>query len=181
MPEKTAVGTINACAEEKVNLPNYGDPGARLKNCFVKYPGEPSHPDKSYYIIEDICGQFTKEFMENMLGAKLNRMELPKVSGINSCTYYLSDLEYVMLNLEYLKIKNQKKGSEAIGYKVEKNPAIAMDNLVVTQEDGAINAIFLILNPEKFISMRPSSKSAIANDQFIGLASRIGDAIKNYK
>ena len=68
VPEKTAVGTINACAEEKVNLPNYGDPGARLKNCFVKYPGEPSHPDKSYYIIEDICGQFTKEFMENMLG-----------------------------------------------------------------------------------------------------------------
>ena len=94
----------------------------------------------------------------------------------------MSDLEYVMLNLEYLKIKNQKKGNEAIGYKVEKNPAIAMDNLVVTQEDGAINAIFLVLSPEKFISMRPSSAKTFATpEEFLTFAANLAGEIKNYK
>jgi hypothetical protein len=131
-----------SCKEEKVSLPNYGDPGKRLKNCFVEYPGEPSRQDKSYYIVEDICGQFTKEFVENALGQKITKVELPKISAINNCTYYFDEKEYVMLNLEYLSIENQKKGNEAMDRKVEKSSQIPMDNLVVYEENSAINAVY---------------------------------------
>lgn len=175
------IASLNTCQKEKVNLPNYGDPGNKLKNCFVEYPGEPSRGDKSYYIVEDICGQFTKEFMENMYGAKLDRLEPPQVSTINNCTYYFDEKEYVMLNLEYLSFENQKKGNEAMDRKVEKSSKISMDNAVVYQEDGAINVIYLVLNPNKFLSMRPSSKKAIENDKFIDLAANIASAIKSYK
>ncbi|MCX6763267.1 MAG: hypothetical protein NTZ97_00825 [Candidatus Moranbacteria bacterium] len=169
------------CEEKKVTLENYGDPGKRLKSCFVEYPGEPTRQDKSYYVLEDICGQFTKEFIENMLGQRLAKIELPKIDGIYNCTYYFDDKEYVMLNLEYLSVENQKTGNEAMGFKVEKNPQIPMDNLMATQTDGAINVIYLILGPEKFLSLRPSSKVAIANEAFINLAAKIGAEIKNYK
>jgi hypothetical protein len=172
---------LNACNEESVSLPNYGDPGKRLKNCFVEYPGEPSRQDKGYYIVEDICGQFTKEFVENMYGAKLDRIELPKVATINNCTYYFDEKEYVMLNLEYLSVENQKKGNEGMDRKVEKNSQIPMDNLVTYQEDGAINVIYLILSPNKFISLRPSSKNAITENKFLELAANIASAIKGYK
>jgi len=177
----SASPAARSCQEEKVDLPNYGDPGKRLKNCFVEYPGEPSRQDKSYYIVEDICGQFKKEFMENMLQEKLSKIELPKISGIYNCTYYFDEKEYVTLKLEYLSAENREKENEIMNRKVEKNSGIPMDNAVVYWEDDAINAIYLILGSEKFISMRSSSKTAIANDKFINLASKIGEAIKNYK
>jgi hypothetical protein len=180
--EQSANATLlNSCQSENVSLPNYGDPGHRLKNCFVKYPGEPSRQDKSYYIVEDICGQFTQAFMENMYGAKLAKIELPQVATINNCTYYFDEKEYAMLNLEYLSAENQKKGNEAMDRKVEKDPQIPMENMVTYQEDGAINVIYLILSPNKFISLRPNSKNAIANDKFLELAVNIASAIKGYK
>jgi hypothetical protein len=172
---------INSCKAEKVNLPNYGDPGKRLKNCFVEFPGEPSRQDKSYYIVEDICGQFSQPFMENMLGVKLAKIEPPKVATLNNCTYYFDEKEYVMLNLEYLAIENQKKGNEFAGYTVAKDVKIPMENLVATQEDGAINVIYLVLDPEKFISLRPSSKKSITNEKFLKLAANIAAEIKGYK
>ncbi len=172
---------LNVCQEENVNLPNYGDPGHRLKNCFVQFPGEPSRQDKSYYIVEDICGQFNQQFMENMYGAKLDKIELPKVATINNCTYYFDEKEYVMLNLEYLSVENQKKGNETMDRKVEKDTQIPMENMVTYQEDGAINVIYLVLGPNKFISLRPSSKNAIAKDKFLELAANIATAIKGYK
>lgn len=180
-PTSAANGPAGSCKEENVSLPNYGDPGKRLKNCFVQYPGEPSRQDKSYYIVEDLCGQFTKEFMEQASGVPIVKVEQPKVDGIFNCTYYLTDKEYVMANLEYLSVENQRKGNVAMDRKVEKDLGIPMDNMVVYQEDGAINVMYLVLGPEKFISFRPSSKSAIANDAFIRFVSNIGREIQMYK
>ena len=109
-----------ACEKGEVALEGYGDPGKRLKNCFMEYPGEPSRQDKSYYIIEDICGQFTKEFVENALGQKITKIEPPKYASLYNCSYYLNDKEYLLLNLEYLKIENQKLFYQQTGDKVEK-------------------------------------------------------------
>jgi len=180
--EETKVdAAFKKCQEEKVSLPNYGDPGKRLKNCFVEFPGEPSRQDKSYYIVEDICGQFTQEFMENMLGEKLAKIEPPKINGIYNCTYYFNEKDYIIINLEYLKIENQKKGNEMFGLRNEKSAQIPMDNLMATREDGVLDVIYLVLSPDKFISFRPNSKNTIDNDKFIKLVSNIGGAIKNYK
>jgi hypothetical protein len=181
-PDQSETATnINFCQTENVSLPNYGDPGKRLPNCFVQYPGEPSRQDKSYYIVEDICGQFTQAFMENMLGKKITKIEPSKVATLNNCTYYLDDKENILLNLEYLPIENQKKGSESLGRKTEKSTQIPMDNLIVWQDDNLINTIYLVLSPNKFLSLRPSSKNTIDKDSFVKLAANIATAIKSYK
>jgi hypothetical protein len=172
---------LKKCASEKVALPNYGDPGKRLESCFVEYPGEPTRQDKSYYIIEDICGQFTQEFMENILGQKLAKIEPPAISGIYNCRYYLNDKDYLWLNLDYLSVENQKKGHEMMNRKVETDPKIPMENMVVWQGDGLINEIYLVLAPEKFISLNRSSTAVLDNDKTIGLAVKLAQEIKNYK
>jgi hypothetical protein len=171
----------NTCQKENVSLPNYGDPGQRLENCFVQYPGEPSRQEKSYYIVEDICGQFTQKFVENLLGKNITKMEPSKISSVYACSYYLDDSEYIMLALDYLKVENQKIGQEAMGRKVEKNPKIPVDNLVVWQEDGSINDVYFILGPEKFLRLERSSKAAIDNDKILDFSAKIGEAIKGYK
>jgi len=166
------------CREEKVNLPNYGEPGKRLANCFVEYPGEPTRQDKSYYIVEDICGQFSKEFVENALGRKIEKVEPSEINTANNCTFYLDGKENIIINLEYLPAENQKKGHEAMGRKAEKNLEIPMDNFVITEENGAVNTAYLILNPNKFISIRSSSAVALDIVQFVA---NIGKEINNYK
>ena len=179
---EAGAGWMNNCKSEKVSLPNYGDPGKRLKSCFVEYPGEPSRQDKSYYIVEDVCGQFTKEFIENMLGQKIVKTEPPKIASLFNCTYYLNEKEYLLFNLEYLKIENQKKFYEEFGDKIEKNPAIPMDNLVLSEGPKAVKgSIYLVFGPQKFISITPSSEDAEKMVDLVDFAAKVAQEIKNYK
>lgn len=168
------------CEKEDVVIEGYGEPGKKLSNCFVEYPGEPSRQDKSYYIVEDICGQFTKEFVESALGQKIVKVEPPKIAGLNNCSYYLNDKEYLLINLEYLPIANQKTFYEQTGDKIEKDSKILADNLVVTQ-GNIVSRIFFVLGPQKFISLSPLSKNTIENEKLVNFAINIGAAIKNYK
>jgi hypothetical protein len=169
------------CQPREITLEGYGDKGHQLANCFVEYPGEPSRPDKSYYIVEDICGQFTKEFIQHVLGKPIIRSEPPKISSLSNCSYYLDDQNYVMLVLDYLSIDNQKKGQEALGRTTASIPSIPMRNLVAYQEDNNINTIYLILSDNKFISLQRSSNINLTKDELISFAANLAENIKNYK
>jgi hypothetical protein len=169
------------CIPENVTIEGYGDKGKRLSNCFVQYPGEPSRQDKSYYIVEDICGQFTKEFISNVLGKNVIKTQPAAASTVYACSYYTSDKDYVMLVLDYLKFANQKIGQEAMGRTTTENPKIPMKNMIVYQEDGLINSLYLVLSDDKFISIQRSSGTAFTSDELINFAANISQEIKNYK
>lgn len=169
------------CKPEAVAIEGYGDKGKKLSNCFVEYPGEPSRQDKSYYVVEDICGQFTKEFVQNALGKPVLKTEGPKVDGLFNCSYFTDETNYAMLVFEYLKIENQKLGHESMGRTTKEEARIPMRNLVVYQEDGVINTIYLVLGDEKFISIERSSGIGLTADELINFAAKLGEGIKNYK
>lgn len=169
------------CQPGDVTLDGYGDKGKMLANCFVEYPGEPSREDKSYYIVEDICGQFTPEFISNTLGKKIIQAGGPQSTGLYNCSYFIDDKEYVMLVMEYLPIENQKKGHESMDRKTVEDSKIPMRNMVVYQEDGLINSIYLVLNDNKFISIKRSSGSNLSTEDLITFTSNIATEIKDYK
>lgn len=169
------------CQPGEVNIEGYGDKGKKLVNCFVEYPGEPSREDKGYYIVEDICGQFTPEFISNTLGKKIIQAGGPQSAGLYNCSYFIDDKEYVMLVLEYLSIENQKKGHESMDRTTVEDSKIPMRNLVVYQEDGKINSIYLVLGDNKFISIKRSSGSNLSTEDLITFASNIATEIKDYK
>jgi hypothetical protein len=170
------------CKEEGVVIEGYGDKGKRLKNCFVEYPGEPTRQDKSYYVVEDVCGQFTKEFVQNALGKPVVRIQPPEYDSLFNCRYFLDDKnDHVLLVFEYLKIENQKIGNESMGRRTEVSEKIPMRNMLVWQEDGKLNNIYLVLGDEKFISIDRSSESKLTADELIAFAANIAKEIKNYK
>jgi hypothetical protein len=172
-----------SCQPEAVAIEGYGDKGKRLPSCFVEYPGEPTRQDKSYYIVEDICGQFTPEFIQNTLGKPVISTKPSEISSLYNCTYYLdaSHKDYVMLVLDYLKFANQQIGQEAMGRKTEVSDKIPMRNMVVRQPDGLINSIYLVLGDDKFISIQRSSGTILTSDELINFAANIAKNIKNYK
>lgn len=176
-----AANITGKCMPGSVDLAGYGDKGKRLANCFVQYPGEPSRQDKSYYIVEDICGQFTKEFMENILGQKIAFTKGPLITGLYNCSYYYNDKDYVMLVLDYLGIDNQKKGQEFMGRKVMVDDKIPMENFYAVQDNGIINTLYFVLNPNKFISIERSSSKVLEGDEVLRFAEKLGSQIKGYK
>lgn len=169
----------DSCQPGLVDLVGYTDKGKRLTNCFVEYPSEPTRQDKSYYIVEDICGQFTGDFISRVLSKKIIKTSSTQTSEGYNCNYYLDDTHYIMLILNYLKIENQKIGHESMGRQIVTNPTIPMSNYVVYQPDGIINSIYFILGDEKFISLQRNIN--FTNDELITFATNIAKEIKNYK
>ena len=174
-------GVAGKCTPGSVDLEGYGDKGKRLANCFVQYPGEPSRQDKSYYIVEDICGQFTKEFMANILGKEIVKVQPPLVNGLYNCSYYYDDKNYVMLVMDYLSVADQKKGREFIGHKIMVDNRIPMENFYAVQENGIINTVYLVLGSEKFISIERASPQVLPGDEVLQFAARLAKEIKDYK
>ena len=170
------------CTKEEIVIEGYGDKGKRLSNCFVEYPGEATRQDKSYYIVEDICGQFTSEFVGKVLGRTILRKEKSNISDIFACSYFWNERnEYVSLVLDYQKAEIQKAGQEALGRSVKEESEIPMKNMVVYQENGLINTIYLILGENKFISVERSSSAGLDSRDLINFAVKLAKEIKNYK
>ena len=180
-PSQPTTVNIANCIPEGVQIEGYGDKGKRLANCFVQYPGEPSRQDKSYYIVEDICGQFTKEFVQNALGKPIIKIEPSTTAGLYNCSYFFDENYSVMLVLNYLKFENQKTGQEALGRTTKEEPQIPMKNMIVYQEDGVINSLYLVLSEDKFISIQRSSKTSMTNQELIDFAANLAKEIKDYK
>ena len=88
---------------------------------------------------------------------------------------------YVMLNLEYLNVENQKKGHQMAGRTIKTDPRIQMKHFIVWQKDGLINEINLVLGPEKFISINRSSGKVLDNEKDIEFAANLAKEIKSYK
>jgi len=155
---------------------------------FVRFPGEPTRPDQEhYYVVEDICGQFTKTFVEQLSGKTFKSVEPATSSTTYACTYYTATKAadgkdaFILLVLDYLNAERQKAGQQVLGRTVSTNASIPMDNFVATQEDGVINSIFFVLGPDKFLSLDRSSVSVLSDADMLALAVKLGTKIRDFK
>ena len=155
---------------------------------FVRFPGEPTRPDQEhYYVIEDICGQFTKTFVERLSGMTFKSVEPATSSTTYACTYYTATKAadgkdaFILLVLDYLNVERQKAGQQVLGRTVSTNASIPMDNFVAIQEDGAINRIYFVLGSDKFLSLDRSSTSVLSDTEMLALAVKLGTKMKDFK
>jgi hypothetical protein len=155
---------------------------------FVRFPGEPTRPDQAhYYVIEDICGQFTQTFVEGLSGKTFKKIEPSAVSTVLGCVYYTATTAdggkdaYILLVLNYLSVAKQKAGQQTLGRTVTTNASIPMDNFVATQENGIINDIYFVFGPEKFLRLGRTSTSALSDTDMLALAVKLGTKMKDFR
>lgn len=154
---------------------------------FVKLPGEPSRGDSAYYIVEDVCAQFTEKFVTGITGKTIVKSKLSEYDPQYTCTYYTSFDEakgygpFFSIALSYLDAERQKKGNEILDRTIKTDPRIQMDHFIAVQEDGLINGIYLILSENKFISLNRSSGKVLNEEEMMNFAIKISDKIKNFK
>lgn len=157
---------------------------------FVRFPGEPTRPDQEhYYVVEDICGQFTQAFMEGLSGKTFKKL-VPTTSSSSTtyaCDYYTSTQAadgkdaYLLVVLNYLNVAKQKAAQETLGRTITTNTSIPMDNWVATQDNGVINAIYFVLGTDKFMRLDRSSTSVLSDSDMLALAVKLGTKMKDFK
>jgi len=155
---------------------------------FVRFPGEPTRQDPGhYYLVEDICGQFTQPFMERLSGKTFKKVAPSGISGNSDCNYYVATRaadgrdDYILLVLNYLSVDNQKTGQKALGRAVASNPAIPMENFVATQANGVINAIYFVFGAQKFLRLDRTSTSVISDSEMLALAVKLGAKMQDFR
>lgn len=128
----------------------------------------------------DVCGELTKEIVGQTIGKTI--LSIRDFSGSTStgCEYYTDEQknEFVTVVVSYLSAENQKKGQEALGRSIAEVEDIMAEHFVVWQEDGkTINAIYLVMMPDKFVRIDRSSIEVIDNDMLIKLARKVAEMI----
>ncbi len=137
----------------------------------VKKPGD------IFKDMTDLCNVLTKEQVSELSGKQVIKT-VPLTSGtLHSCQYYLNDSQAIVINNDLLNVENQKKGQEFLGRKIITNPKIPMENFLVIQEDGLINAIYLVLGPNNYVSINRTSAKTLTEDEMISLATKLAGLV----
>ena len=103
------------------------------------------------------------------------------MNGIYNCAYYLNEKEYILLVLDYEKVRDQVVVQKSMQRKIETNNRIPMRNMVVWQPDQMMNSIYLIFNDAKFLTIERSTWSGLYGEDMLNLASGLANEIKEYK
>jgi len=154
------------------------DGKTRLSNGFVQYPGDPTREDTHYYIVEDICGQFTTDFVSNMLGKEIIRTEGPLTDSMYSCSYYFNyggDEEFVVIILDYSAIGNPTTydvGAHSLD-------SIPMTNYVISNDSGEVSTIYLVLSENKYLTIARNGN--LSSEEFLSFGRNVASEIASYR
>jgi hypothetical protein len=178
----------DASATTNATLATNVDGTVTDRDGFVRFPGEPTRPDQEHYYVDaDICGQFTKAFMEGLTGIAFKKIVPMTSSTVYACDYYTpttaADVRdpYLLLVLNYMNSARVKANQATLGRTVTTNAGIPMDNFVATQDNGVINAIYFVLGPERFLRLDRTSTSVISDADMLALAVKLGTKMKDFK
>ncbi len=125
----------------------------------------------------DICAEFPKETIATILEKQIIKTEEHHSVTTNTCSYFVDNINFVTLRANSLNVQSQKDGQVSLGRTITSDPSIKMDHFVVKQENGLINEIVLVLNPNLFVAVDRSSTKAATEAEIVKLASKIGELI----
>jgi hypothetical protein len=144
-------------------------------------------------INDDICGEFTPDFVYSVLRKPIVRIEPSKLAGVHACNYYTDYKEdyykdaaanfsapggpNIMIVLDNLNVEKQKKGRDFLGLTLGTSDKIKMENIVNYREDKSIWSVDLVINPDRFVWASYSGK-AITDDELITFAAAMADKIQ---
>jgi len=121
-----------------------------------------------------VCEEVPKNIIEEVIKKTVEETEDHSSNTGTGCKYYTNKAQYehILVQVSYLSAETQKKGQETLDRSIETRETIPMENFVAIQEDGQINAIYLVMTPNKFVRVDRTPNTA-DNDQLLELARRV--------
>ena len=125
----------------------------------------------------DICSQFPKDLVASAIGKPVIKTESQSGGGSYTCQYFIDETHFASITLSNLSVENQKKGAKMMKRKLEEDSRIQMEHFLTVQEDGNINAIYLVLGSHQFLRIDRNSGKAIDNQTLIHIAIKVAENI----
>jgi hypothetical protein len=134
---------------------------------------------KEILVGKNICSEFPKDWVSSILIKTIIKTEALESSGTNICQYYTDNNNFVTLRLNNLNVENQKKGQIELGRTINTNPKIKAEHFIAVQDNGLINGIYLIINPNLFIVVDRTSAKAASEEEIINFAASVAKRIQS--
>ena len=126
----------------------------------------------------DLCGEFPKAWVAGVIGKPIVNIDPFNIPGTASCNYFINDKDFVSIHVDDLSVATQKKGQQEFDRTVKTEPRIGMEDFISYETSGQINSVFLVLNPNKFVSIDRSGIDAGDNELNIKLAVAVAQRIQ---
>ena len=149
--------------------------------------------DKNGDITDDICAEFTPDFVYSVTGKPVVRVEPSPIVGVRSCRYYfdykpdffkigegkvLPGGPCADIVLDNLNVEDQKTGVKAMGAGIETDPRIKMEHYIVRRsQDKTVWSVDLVINPNRFV-WADSLNGGLTDDEVIDLAAKMAEKIQ---
>ena len=146
----------------------------------VSYPPTPNPTVldkniKTFTIGTDICGEFTKEWIQSVIGIPVIKTENFNTVTTDVCNYFVSENSFVTIHHETLNVAKQRTGLVFLDRVLKTDPRIGMDHFIAWQQNDQINNIYLVLGTDEYLTVSRSSTKAMDNEKNILLAVAVVD------
>ncbi len=148
----------------------------------LSYPPTPNPTEldkniRTFTIGTDICDEFTKEWIQSVIGIQVIKTENFNTVTTDVCNYFVSENSFVTIHHETLNVAKQRTGLAFLDRVLKTDPRIGMDHFIAWQQNDQINNIYLVLGTDEYISVSRSSTKAIDNEKNIQLAIAVAGRI----
>jgi hypothetical protein len=124
-----------------------------------------------------VCTEVPKELVARTIGKQVTDTADFSTAKDTGCKYYTNRKkeEYALVSVAFMNTEKQKKGQKVLGRSITTSGKIGMEHFIALQENGMINAIYLVMAPEKYIRIDRSAKDVATNDQLTDLAAKVAE------
>lgn len=128
-----------------------------------------------------VCDEMTKEEVSNVINKTVIKTEDYSNSGSTGCEYFVSDLNFVIIDVGYSDMENQRTGLLAIDRTIKSDSRIKLDNMLVYSEKGLIDIYMNVAEGKKFVRVGRSSVNTVDEETLINLAISTEAKIRSFK
>jgi len=128
-------------------------------------------------VSDDPCTEFTKEFVASAIGKPVVKTVKYDYSENHACQYFVNDNQMVQIDIEHGNVDDQKTANEYLGWKVQKDDRIPMDNFLVWQETNILNKLYLIIDSNTSVMITRTAADVLDNDTMIAFAAVVAGKI----
>ncbi|HXK52542.1 hypothetical protein H6802_00240 [Candidatus Nomurabacteria bacterium] len=121
-----------------------------------------------------VCEEVPSELVSDIIGIPIQEVSDSSTSTGTGCTYFTNKARYehILVQVSYLSADTQKEGHKIAGRSIETDSSIPMEHFIAMQDDGNINAIYLVMTPNKFVRVDRTPNTA-DNEQLKELARKV--------
>jgi hypothetical protein len=128
-----------------------------------------------------VCDEMTKDQVSAAIGKPVLKTEDYSNNGSTGCKYYVTDTDFVIIDVGFSDMANKKKVLTGIGYTAETNSRIKLENMLIYSGTNIVDVYMNIAPGQKFVRVGRSTISAVDEEHLIKLAMATETKIRSYK